>query len=111
MEVLARELTWTNSFPLLRAPGLADEKAGLPARGRPGQAGRFRWPDRRGTDQKRTILRPAQRSDEPAREYGVLVAEGLAASARARGRAAPHQGRVRTLDRLRIQVRAPWVFP
>src|SRR6266481_6066716 len=111
MEVLAGTLAWMNSFPLLREPRLADETRGLAAPARPGQADRFHWPGRLGTDQKRTIQRLAQRSDEPAREYGVLVAEGLAASARARGRAAPHQGRVRTLDRLQIRVRAPWVFP
>ncbi len=110
MEVLAGTLAWMNSFPLLREPRLADETRGLAAPARPGQAGRFHWPGRRGTDQKRTIRRLAQRSDEPAREYGAR-AEELAAAARAQGRAAPHRERVRTLDRPRTQAPAPWVFP
>src|SRR5712692_284042 len=108
MEVGA--LAWMNSFPLLRARRRADEKRGLPALARPGQAGRFRWQGRRGTDQKRTIRRLAQRSDEPAPEYGVR-AEELAVSARVRGRAVRHRERVRTLDRPRTQVLALWVSP
>src|SRR6267154_6754672 len=107
MEVLAGTLAWMNSFPLLREPRLADEKR---APARPDQAGRFHWPGRRGTGQKRTIRRLAQRSDEPAREYGAR-AEVLEAVARAQGRAAPHRERVRTLDRPRTQAPAPWVFP
>src|SRR6267378_2778616 len=107
MEVLAGTLSWMNFFPLLREPRLADE---MRAPARPGQADRFHWPGRRGTDQKRTIRRLAQRSDEPAPEYGA-GAEELAAAARAQGRAAPHRERVRTLDRPRTQAPAPWVFP
>src|SRR6267142_7043052 len=106
MEVLAGTVVWKNSFPLLREPRLADEKRGLAAPVRPGQAGRFHWPGRRGTDQRRTIRRLAQRSDEPAPEYGAK-AEVLAAAARAQGRAAPHRERVRTPDRPRTQAPAP----
>src|SRR5882762_3112651 len=110
MEVLAGTLAWMNSFPLLREPRLADETQGLAAPARPGQVDRFHWPGRRGTDQKRTTRRLAQRSDEPAPEYGA-GAEQLAAAARGQGRAAPHRERVRTPDRPRIRVLAPWVFP
>src|SRR6266576_1572535 len=102
MEVLEATVAWMNSFPLLREPRLADETRGLAAPARPGQAGRFHWPGRRGTDQKRTIRRRAQRSDEPAPEYGAK-AEELAAAARAQGRAARHRERVRILDRPRTQ--------
>src|SRR5258707_14047615 len=110
MEVLAGTVAWMNSFPLLREPRLADETRGLAEPARPGKGGRFHWPGRRGTGQKRTIRRLAQRSDEPAREYGAR-AEVLEAVARAQGRAAPHRERVRTLDRPRTQAPAPWVFP
>src|SRR5712671_4204466 len=110
MKVLAGTLAWMNSFPLLREPRLADETRGLAARARPSQAGRFHWPGRLGTDQKRTIRRLAQHSDEPAPEYGA-GAEELAAAARAQGRAARHRERVRTPDRPRTQAPAPWVFP
>src|SRR5437879_4187237 len=110
MEVLAGTLTWMNSFPLLREPRLGDETRGLGAQARPGQAGRFHWPGRRGTDPRRTIRQLARRSDEPALEYGAGAGE-LAAAARAQGRAARHRERVRTLDRPRIQAPAPWVFP
>src|SRR6266850_7155421 len=110
MEVLAGTLTWMNSFPLLPEPRLGNETRGLAAPARPDQADRFHWPNRRGTDQKRTIRRLAQRSDEPAPEYGAR-AEELAAAARAQGRAARHRERVRTLDRPRTQAPAPWVFP
>src|SRR5882757_10004594 len=110
MEVLAGTLAWMNSFPLLREPRLADEKRAPAALARPDQADRFHWPGRRGTGQMRTIRRLAQRSDEPAREYGAR-AEELAVAARAQGRAAPHRERVRTLDRPRTQAPAPCVFP
>src|SRR6267142_2685100 len=112
MEVSWGKRAWMNSFPLLRAPRLADEKLGrqAPARGLRGQAGQFRWQGRQGTDQKRTIRRQAQRSDERAPEYGA-GAEVLAAAARAQGLAVPHRERVRTPDRPRIRVLAPWVFP
>src|SRR5882762_3424991 len=110
MEVLAGTVAWKNSFPLLRESRLADETRGLAAPVRPGQAGRFHWPGRRGTDPRRTIRRLARRSDEPAREYGA-GAEQLAAAARGQGRAARHRERVRTLDRPRTQAPAPWVFP
>src|SRR5712675_377924 len=110
MKVLAGTLTWMNSFPLLREPRLADETRGLAAPARPGQAGRFHWPGRRGTDPRRTIRRLARRSDEPAPEC-VAGAEELAVAARAQGRAAPHRERVRTLHRPRTQAPAPWVFP
>src|SRR5713226_7629194 len=103
-------LAWMNSFRVPRAPRLGDEKRGLQGPARPGQAGRFRWQGLRGTDPKRTIRRLAQRFDEPAPEYGVR-AEELAAAVRVRGRAVRHRERVRTLDRPRTQVLAPWVFP
>src|SRR5437868_13238136 len=99
-----------NSFPLLREPRLADEKRALAAPARPGQVDRSHWQGRPGTDPRRTIRRLARRSDEPAPEYGA-GAEELAAAARGQGRAAPHRGRVRTLDRPRTQAPAPWVFP
>src|SRR5712672_1721763 len=99
-----------NSFPLLWEPRLADEKRAPAALARPDQAGRFHWPGRRGTGQMRTIRRLAQRSDEPAPEYGA-GAEELAASARAQGREARHRERVRTPDRPRTQAPAPWIFP
>src|SRR3981189_3993941 len=110
MEVLAGTVAWMNSFPLLREPRLADEKRRLAAPARPGQAGRFHWPGRQGTDPRRTIRRLARRSDEPAPEYGA-GAEELAVAARAQGRAARHRERVRTPDRPRTQAPVPWFFP